>query len=245
MAERERICVICGSQFSYPIGRGKDRIHCSEKCAVEARQRSRARRLVAPPCVVDGCVRSRRAPGSEYCETHYYRLRRTGSLTLKPRKGQHEHSHGYIVLSGMKGHPLATPGKPNDLYEHRAVFFVEHGPGPFSCHHCGAVVTWNDMHVDHLNDDKADNTPANLVASCAACNTWRAKDRAVKTRKDRHGRWIEFGGERLTVSDWARRVGVRPQSISIRIANGWPLERALTEPRGRFGPKQRDPQQDR
>lgn len=48
-------------------------------------------------------------------------------------------------------------------------------------------------------------------------------------------RWLEFNGERLTMSGWARKLGFRyPGTIQGRLKNGWTVERALTEtPNGR------------
>ena len=40
--------------------------------------------------------------------------------------------------------------------------------------------------------------------------------------------WLEFNGERKTVSQWARTVGMRPCLISWRIKRGWSVEHALT-----------------
>lgn len=42
-------------------------------------------------------------------------------------------------------------------------------------------------------------------------------------------RWIEFNGERLTLSGWARKLGLSHKSLEERL-NNWPLEKALTTP---------------
>jgi len=46
---------------------------------------------------------------------------------------------------------------------------------------------------------------------------------------------IEFRGERHHMSEWARRIGLKPDALWKRInVYGWPLEKALTTPlRGR------------
>ena len=41
---------------------------------------------------------------------------------------------------------------------------------------------------------------------------------------------LTLNGETLMMSEWARRLGVHPSQISARLAKGWPLVRALTEP---------------
>ncbi len=40
--------------------------------------------------------------------------------------------------------------------------------------------------------------------------------------------FIEFKGERLCLRDWAKRVGVSPDTLKYRIRNGWPLLQALS-----------------
>jgi hypothetical protein len=44
------------------------------------------------------------------------------------------------------------------------------------------------------------------------------------------GRILEHNGERLNVSQWARRLGIERVTITARLREGWPIERALTEP---------------
>lgn len=41
--------------------------------------------MTASACTAPGCERTARSSGALYCEMHYYRLRRTGQLELRPR----------------------------------------------------------------------------------------------------------------------------------------------------------------
>ena len=55
------------------------------------------------------------------------------------------------------------------------------------------------------------------------------------TRKEqannmRRNRMLEFNGERLTLAQWAERLGINPVSLSGRLEGGWPLAEALTTP---------------
>ena len=52
---------------------------------------------------------------------------------------------------------------------------------------------------------------------------------------------IEFNGQAKTISEWARELDIDPSSLSQRLRGGWPVERALTEPRGKFGPRAQAP----
>ena len=41
--------------------------------------------------------------------------------------------------------------------------------------------------------------------------------------------FLLFRGKRLNPEDWARELGMKPQTIRRRLSRGWPVERALTE----------------
>ncbi len=45
-----------------------------------------------------------------------------------------------------------------------------------------------------------------------------------------HG--ITYNGETLTLSEWARRVGIKHGALFSRLRNGWTVEEALTTPVG-------------
>jgi hypothetical protein len=107
MASRQRTCLECSSQFSYAIRRGADRIYCGVICQDNAQARlAKARAASSEPCIAPECIRKRRSPGSDYCEVHYYRLRRTGLLDTPPPKRRYVDSRGYAELVAH-AHPLA------------------------------------------------------------------------------------------------------------------------------------------
>jgi hypothetical protein len=95
------------------------------------------------------------------------------------------------------------------------------------------------MHVDHLNEIVDDNRPENLVASCPLCNQWRGRDKMIDKMRRLYGIWIDFRGQRRMLTDWAESIGITRTALQARLKAGWSLERALTEPRGKFGPRRR------
>ena len=168
---RTKACPTCGADFSYAIGKGNDRKHCSSTCrARHKRARLAERRAVAPQCVVPGCevVATRKASGM--CETHYYRERRTGSTDGREVVGRYLTGAGYIKLLRPE-HPLADSA--GHVFEHRHVAHDTAGGVCPCCHWCGVELGWDAAVVDHLNESKTDNSPGNLVVTCNNCNRAR------------------------------------------------------------------------
>lgn len=85
---------------------------------------------------------------------------------------------GYASTT-RKGHPVAN--RSGGVWVHRMVLYDSIGPGPHPCHWCDAPVDWGEgLTADHLNWDRRDNRPCNLVPSCMSCNSTR-----FRTRDDR------------------------------------------------------------
>jgi hypothetical protein len=185
-------------------------------------------------CKVEGCEKHANRKGPQLCEMHYGRVRRSGGFDLirKRRQGEWLHSNGYVLMS-TDNHQLAYAG--GVAYKHRIVFFSAHGDGPFSCHWCGTSVTWKTLHIDHLDDDKANNAVENLAASCPICNQRRGQHKVVATFRKRFG--VTIDGVTKTLNEWAATYGISRQSIRWRLANGWEISDAIKTPRGKFGPK--------
>jgi len=122
-------------------------------------------------CTVADCGRPHKAGG--LCGLHYLRLKRTGSLDVPDRRLA---AKRYRVIT-RRDHPLAM--RNGRVYEHRAVLYDQLGPKPEPCHWCGRTVEWGDrdhpLFVDHVDHDRQNNDPTNLVPSCGTCNGSRRR----------------------------------------------------------------------
>lgn len=192
-------------------------------------------------CDIEGCGKPARSQSAALCKMHYHRVYRNGTLdTIISHKETLNHSGGYIARYA-KDHPLCLRKTSNSRrslfyeYEHRIVYYDNHGDGPFSCNWCGIEVNWDTLHIDHVDDNRKRNVPENLVASCAICNQGRGREKANKAIREK-GRQIEFEGRSMCLSEWAREIGISHAALATRLKKGWPIQKAMTERRGKFGP---------
>lgn len=119
------------------------------------------------------------------CSKHFQRQKANGDPLMIQRR---EKGAGSISVQGYKlvtvpGHPLANA---RGVFEHRVVLYDKIGPGEHPCHWCGTLVTWGvttaadpaALLADHVDFDRLNNDPANLVPSCWSCNITRTRARA-------------------------------------------------------------------
>lgn len=131
-------------------------------------------------CSVVGCGRPYCARG--LCRLHHERVINSGSagpasLLIRPA-GTGSITNGYLRLT-MRDHPISSDA--GLVLAHRLVLFEKIGPGEHPCNWCGTNVSWDKRHpldadgltADHLDFDRLNNDPSNLVPSCGSCNAGR------------------------------------------------------------------------
>lgn len=109
-------------------------------------------------------------------------------------------------------------------YVHRVVLLAKIGPGEHPCHWCSGMVSWDkpwpddpdSLCVDHLDGNKRNNDPANLVPSHGACNTRRAAVATAERERRERQKWWRL--DRPPSTDWPPVAGahVRDYLDSVR-----------------------------
>lgn len=151
--------------------RHSKRVYCRERACLASR--NRVRRDTQEPCITEGCGKAK-GYASGYCNSCYYRVHRTGTIDRRQLVQATTRPDGYRKVRAP-GHPTATAS--GHSMEHRKVVFDALAGAPPTCFWCAKALRWeakrrsNDaVVVDHLNDQKGDNRPENLVPACNRCN---------------------------------------------------------------------------
>lgn len=55
---------------------------------------------------------------------------------------------------------------------------------------------------------------------------WATDEEQSSNRRNNH--YIEYNGQRKTLTQWSREVGLHPTTIRLRLRAGWSVERAFT-----------------
>jgi hypothetical protein len=170
-------CAIDGCERSGPYEREWCRKHYTSWNRYGDPLASRDIRSRKGGCDVDGC--DKEIKRNRQCAMHAWRFETYGSYELPPPSEMHYSSEGYIKVRA-NGHPLADAG--GWAYKHRVVLWDKIGPGEHPCHWCATPIWWDlprgsvaRLTADHVDWDKENNEPENLVPACLPCNSVRLR----------------------------------------------------------------------
>lgn len=115
------------------------------------------------PFTVDGTARERER---QYC----------GQACARHGNWKERPTAPYRNTLLPEGHPL-TAGKGRMVSVHKLVLWNKIGPGEHPCHYCSTPVSWDAprysperLETEHLDRDRFNNEPENLVPCCHRCN---------------------------------------------------------------------------
>jgi hypothetical protein len=137
-----------------------------------------------------------------------------GSYTIKS-KILKEHPGGKM---GYMGVSLCKEGKPKTFRVHvlAALTFLGERPEGY--------------HVGHLDGNPTNNRASNLRYLTVKENIQQSyKDSGLGANRN-NGKLIEYGGESLSLSQWAKKLGCNRDSLAHRKESGWSIEKMLTQP---------------
>jgi hypothetical protein len=92
---------------------------------------------------------------------------------------------------------------------------------------------WHDYEVfirdmgeppDGFTLDRVNNSLGYSASNCR----WATPRQQAQNRRDNVLHTLN--GVTLCVAEWARRAGMRPSTLQIRLRNGWPFEVAISKP---------------
>ncbi|RPJ74707.1 MAG: HNH endonuclease [Alphaproteobacteria bacterium] len=188
-------------------------------------RKSRKNSLVK--CKIEGCDRDAMYIEKELCQKHYFRIMRNGhATTLNRREGKEGFReskdkiftpNGYVRIYNYK-HPLSVK---NYVFEHRFVMYRKYGETLPPCELCGKEINWDNCHIDHIDENRLNNTESNLRPLCRPCNTGRTERSTIKK--------YEYLGKLLTVTQLSKINGVQVcrAHLKRRIDSGMNITNAM------------------
>jgi len=157
---------------------------------------------------------------------HYFRIMRNGTSDIvRKRNYRSRNGAGYQLLY-EPNHPLTQ--STGNVYEHRMVYHDEINSNPTNCEICGKEINWDNLHIDHKDDDITNNKKDNLRATCRPCNTFRGYTLTSQTDNI-----ITIDGISKSIEGWAKmpEVEVTPAGIRKRLARGYSEYDAIYSPK--------------
>ena len=175
-------------------------------------------------CKIDGCNREAMYKKQEVCQKHYFRKMRYGTYELMKPKYRVSHSEGYIQIK-EPNHILAN--SRGYVYEHRYIYYEQVSKEITECEMCGTSIGWGNAHIDHIDENRKNNSPKNLRPLCNGCNTWRNRD------SKKEGQQFTYNGITQNAGAWAKEsfVKVCGNTIIRRRKNGMSDKDCLLAPK--------------
>ena len=140
------------------------------------------------------------------------------SKTINTKHGKHK-TRLYKIWAAIKGRCYNQNNESYKNYGARGITICKEWENNYS-----AFETWaNDNgYNDTLTIDRIDVNGNYEPSNCR----WATRQEQQNNRRVNH--YIEYQGEKRTVAEWARKLGIKKNTLDGRINKGWPIERAFS-----------------
>lgn len=160
-------------------------------------------------CSIDGC--NGRLDSHGLCGKHAQRLRRYGDPLYVTPEAQRRANNRTAQLARVQAVRPDTYRKRHGRHEHRVVAEQMLGrplaPGEI---------------VHHVDGNKHNNDPSNLQVM--------SQSEHLREHLHANARRIDWNGESLFPSEWAKRLGISKTQFHNRLRLGWSMERIAATP---------------
>lgn len=127
----------------------------------------------------------------------------------------------YNIWQTMKARCMVKSSQKYYAYGGRGIKVCEEWQHDFKAFYDWAMANG---YSDSLSIDRIDNNGDYCPENCRWAT---AKEQAYNRRNTI---WIEFNGEKHTISEWCEIAGITKSALTHRIYRGWSIERALSTP---------------
>lgn len=130
------------------------------------------------------------------------------------------YSHEFRVWTGIKTRCLNRNDRGFKSYGGRGIEVCERWQTSFEAFLADVGRRPTPEHFIERKDNEGHYEPGNV--------TWATRSEQANNR--RSSRWLEFQGRRQTVMQWAREIGLKHSTLTMRFERGWSVVRALSTP---------------
>jgi len=155
-----------------------------------------------------GCLHTERA----------YQINRTHGLYRDIAGGR---SKLYLVWMEMKQRCINPNNKSYQNYGGRGIRICNEWMNYQAFHDWAMSIGYKEgLSIDRIDND-GDYKPSNC----------RWVSRYIQSRNTRKNRMLTFNGVMHPLVAWAEIIGIHPKTLSMRLKNGWPTEKLLSQSR--------------
>lgn len=127
----------------------------------------------------------------------------------------------YYIWQGLKGRCLNVNNPKYNSYGERGIVVCDEWKDSFEAFRMWAMANG---YEDTLTIDRIDVNGNYEPSNCR----WATNEEQQNNKRDNHV--LTYNGETHTVSEWAKILKLKQQTLDRRLHRGWSVEKALTTP---------------